>query len=174
MIVNHFTNGVRGSLKIELLFLKSKIVINMNTSKKFNVSGNKRTRIGIILFFFRVVLGLMLFTKGLIFLRNDGILRQVFSDTAFIHNFSLLKFLIPSIHLLGGFLILIGLYTRLMALLQLPLVIGAIIVLLNARYYPFFYAEILFALAILILLFIFLKFGDGFYSWRNLLQKDDH
>lgn len=115
----------------------------------------------------------MLFVKGFIFLRNDGILRRVFSETEIIQKISILKMFIPWIHILGGFLILIGLFTRKAAMVQLPLVIGAIVVLFNAKHYQFFKTEMFFAVTILVLLAIFLKFGDGFYSWRNLLQKEN-
>ena len=145
--------------------------MNMKKSKTRNISKDNSAFEGIFLFVLRIILGFMLFTKGFIFLRNDGILRRVFSETALVEKISILRMMIPWIHILGGFLILIGLYTRQAAFVQLPLVIGAIFVLLNAKQYPFFKAEMFFAVSILVLLGIFLKFGDGFYSWKNLLQK---
>jgi uncharacterized membrane protein YphA (DoxX/SURF4 family) len=126
----------------------------------------------IFLLFLRIILGLLLFIKGINFIRNDSILHQVFSEVELIQNLSVLRIVIPWIHILGGFFILIGVYTRLMILAQLPLVIGAIFVLLNAKQNTFFTVEIFFALTILVLLVFNLKFGDGFYSWKNLIKKE--
>ncbi|MFN5326196.1 MAG: DoxX family protein [Bacteroidota bacterium] len=120
----------------------------------------------------RVILGLMLFIKGINFIRNEGVLSKVFSEVELIQKLSLLQLIIPWIHILGGFFILIGVYTRLMTLIQIPLVIGAIFVLLSAKQNSFFNAEIYFALTILILLVLNIIFGDGFYSWKNLIRKE--
>lgn len=126
----------------------------------------------IFLLFLRIILGLLLFIKGINFIRNDSILHQVFSEVELIQNLSVLRIVIPWIHILGGFFILIGVYTRLMILAQLPLVIGAIFVLLSAKQNTFFTVEIFFAITILVLLVFNLKFGDGFYSWKNLIKKE--
>ncbi|MEY4573594.1 MAG: hypothetical protein RLZ10_2885 [Bacteroidota bacterium] len=144
----------------------------MHTSKESNSVVIKSPFTRNILFLFRVALGLMLFIKGINFIRNDGILRQVLSEAALIKKLSILELLIPLVHILGGFFILIGIYTRKAAMVQLPLVIGAIFVLLNAREYAFFNTEMFFAITILLLLLLYLKFGDGFYSWGNLIKKE--
>jgi len=80
----------------------------------------------VFLLLIRVALALLLFIKGINFIRNDGILRQVLSEAALIKKLSILELLIPLVHILGGFFILIGIYTRKAAMVQLPLVIGAI------------------------------------------------
>jgi putative oxidoreductase len=78
----------------------------------------EKNRIGKInLLLLRVVLALLLFIKGINFIRNESILRQVFSEVELTQKLSLLKLLIPWIHILGGFFILIGVYTRLMTLI---------------------------------------------------------
>jgi uncharacterized membrane protein YphA (DoxX/SURF4 family) len=128
---------------------------------------------GISSLLFRVLLGLLLFIKGILFLRNEGTLQQVFAESESIQKLSTLQLFIPWMHVLGGFLILIGLYTRLAILVQFPLVVGAIFVLLRAKQYAFFQTEMIFAVIILALLFICFKSGDGFYSWRNLIRKEN-
>ncbi len=120
----------------------------------------------------RVILGGALFIKGVDFVRNKVVLKQVISETDYIYKFSFLEVVIPWIHLLGGVFIAIGMYTRIVIYIQIPLVIGAIIVLLNTKNTSFQSPEIIFAVIILIMLLIYLKFGDGFYSWRNLIQKE--
>jgi uncharacterized membrane protein YphA (DoxX/SURF4 family) len=140
--------------------------------KNFKSQEEKRTFGKIFLLLTRVTLALLLFIKGVNFIRNESILNQVFTEVDLIKKLSLLRLLIPWIHILGGFFILIGVYTRLMILIQLPLVIAAIFVLLIEKQHAFFNTEIFFASTILALLAFDLKFGDGFYSWRNLIQKE--
>jgi hypothetical protein len=44
--------------------------------------------------------------------------------------------------------------------------------MLTVKQNSFFNAEIYFALTILVLLVLNLKYGDGMYSWRNLIKKE--
>jgi putative oxidoreductase len=120
----------------------------------------------------RVTLGGALFIKGVDFIRNKVVIRQVIAETDLLEKFSVLESAIPWIHILGGLLILIGMYTRLVIFIQIPLVIGAIIVLYNTKNSSFYSIEMIFAVIILIMLIIYLKFGDGFYSWKNLISKE--
>lgn len=125
----------------------------------------------IILLIFRVILGLTLFIKGVSFIRNKVLIETLVSKNAVLEKLTFLNVLIPFIHILGGFFILIGIYTRIAILIQIPIIIAAIIFLFNSGSdaYP---KEIAFALTLLIMLVVFLKFGDGFYSWKNLINKE--
>ncbi len=126
----------------------------------------------IIVLLFRVILGGALFIKGVDFIRNKAVLRQVISETDVLEKFSILEAAIPWIHILGGLLILIGIFTRIVLFIQIPIIIGAIIVLYNTKNTSFYSTEMIFAVTILLMLFIYLKFGDGFYSWKNLIHKE--
>lgn len=130
---------------------------------------NKNDRI--ILLIFRIILGLTLFIKGVSFIRNKVLIETLISKNAVLEKLTFLNVLIPFIHILGGFFILIGIYTRIAILIQIPIIIAAIIFLFNSgrEVYP---KEIAFALILLIMLVVFLKFGDGFYSWKNLINKE--
>ena len=127
-------------------------------------------RIAVLLF--RVILGGALFIKGVDFVRNKVVLKQVISETDYLDKFSFLEVAIPWIHILGGVFIAIGMFTRIVIYIQIPIVIGAIFVLLNTKNTSFQSPEMIFAVIILIMLLIYLKFGDGFYSWRNLIHKE--
>ena len=144
----------------------------MKSPEKSKIEREESRKLKYITLLFRVALGFMLFIKGVIFIRNDGVLRRVFSEVELVQSLSFLEFVIPWIHILGGFFILIGVFTRLMTLIQIPLIIGALYILLNARQYPFFNTEIIFAGSILVLLVVYVVFGDGFYSWRHLIRKE--
>src|SRR4249919_3910044 len=74
----------------------------------------------------RVVLGLCLFVKGFGFIRNTALLEAYISTTSFTDSASWLSTLIPWVHLLGGSMIIAGLFTRLGALFQIPILIGAV------------------------------------------------
>lgn len=131
----------------------------------------KKNSVTTLLLLFRIILGFTLFIKGINFVSNQEFLERLISNTALLKNLSFLKIVIPFIHILGGFLILIGVYSRLMILIQLPIIIAAIVFLLISGGMSY-YREIVFAFIILILLMSYLKFGDGFYSWKNLINNE--
>jgi uncharacterized membrane protein YphA (DoxX/SURF4 family) len=138
---------------------------------------NKKNRIGakqpnkLILLVFRIILGIILFAKGISFLRDKALLENLISNSITEEKFSIVGLLIPYIHIAGGFFIIIGLYIRVSILIQLPIIIGVIILLLESGGKPY-QGEILFSTLILILLLVQLVYGDGLYSWRNLLNKE--
>ena len=138
---------------------------------------NKKNRTGakqsnkLILLVFRIILGIILFAKGISFLRDKALLENLISNSITEEKFSIVGLLIPYIHIAGGFFIIIGLYIRVSILIQLPIIIGVIILLLESGGKPY-QGEILFATLILIMLLVQLVYGDGLYSWRNLLNKE--
>ena len=123
----------------------------------------------IVLLIFRVILGFTLFVKGINFVRNKEFLEGLISNIILLEKLSFLKIVIPFIHILGGFFIIIGVYTRLVILIQLPIIFAAIVLLMISGGTSY-YTEIIFALTILILLISYLKFGDGFYSWKKFVE----
>lgn len=131
----------------------------------------KKNSVTTLLLLFRIILVFTLFIKGINFVSNQEFLERLISNTVLLKNLSFLKIVIPFIHILGGFLILIGVYSRLMILIQLPIIIAAIVFLLISGGMSY-YREIVFAFIILILLMSYLKFGDGFYSWKNLINNE--
>jgi putative oxidoreductase len=142
----------------------------MNLSKSIKETNTKKTK-NVMLFLFRVILGLTLFIKGINFVRNQEFLEGLISNIALLEKLSFLKIVIPFIHLLGGFFIIIGVYTRLVIFIQLPIIMAAIVLLMISGGMSY-YREIAFALSILILLISYLKFGDGLYSWKNLIRNE--
>lgn len=135
----------------------------------YGIKGKRSKNVFFLLF--RAVLGIGLFAKGITFLRDKALIENLLSETATPEKLSFLEFLIPYLHLAGGFFILIGLYTRIAVLLQLPIIIGAVVLLFKSTS-NFQQGEFVFALTILIMLVIQLINGDGFYSWRNLINEE--
>lgn len=143
----------------------------MKLSNPIKETDRRKTTKNVILFLFRVILGLTLFIKGINFVRNQEFLEGLISNIVILQKLSFLKIVIPFIHLLGGFLIIIGVYTRLVIMIQLPIIMAAIVLLIISGGMSY-YREIAFALSILILLISYLKFGDGLYSWKNLIKNE--
>jgi putative oxidoreductase len=77
----------------------------------------------------RIGLGLILMAKGINFMHDTSILNRLFYGGAeqAQDNTHWLPIIITWANLLGGLLILIGMWTRLMCLLQIPILVGAII-----------------------------------------------
>src|SRR6266567_8266616 len=75
----------------------------------------------------RVALGVCLFAKGITFISNATLLERLLSGSAMASSSGALTILITFANLLGGFLLMVGLMTRLVALLEIPVLVGAII-----------------------------------------------
>lgn len=139
------------------------------TSKLKSIEANHHPRWLILL---RALLGLALFLRGIQFIRDQSLLVKAVESSSSLKSFVWLETVIPWVHLLGGVFILIGLFTRWAIIFQLPIVLGAII-FVNARDGIFVGSgELWFSILILILLVVFLVEGDGFLSWKKMLNKE--
>lgn len=120
----------------------------------------------------RIVLGLFLFFRGIQFIKNRATLEIIFSNTSELEKFNWLQVAIPWIHLLGGLFILMGILTRISTLFQIPILVGAIIYV-NTGKHPFTgVSELFFSIAVLVLSLVFLIEGDGYFSWKRILNKE--
>jgi uncharacterized membrane protein YphA (DoxX/SURF4 family) len=120
----------------------------------------------------RVALGLCLFVKGIFFLVNTSTLDALVHNNLVAHRSDWLVIGITWAHLLGGFLIIIGLFTRLAALIQIPILMGAII-FINTQREAFGNFELPFALIVLLLLILFLIEGSGPLSLDHFFSKHE-
>lgn len=119
----------------------------------------------------RVALGLILFVKGISFMSNASRLVELLESSIVVKGSAWWAIIITWAHLLGGFMIIIGLFTRLAVLVQIPILVGAIIFLnmhsgiFNPAY------ELPFAIVTLMLLLFFLVEGGGPLSLDNFFSK---
>ena len=120
----------------------------------------------------RIALGLCLFIKGISFMNNTVELDQMIAGSMISKGGSWLPLTITSAHLLGGFLIIIGLLTRWAVLLQIPILIGAVIFINSQKGMSAGGSELIFALVILVLLIFFLVEGGGPISLDNYFRKN--
>jgi putative oxidoreductase len=110
----------------------------------------------------RVVLGLCLFLKGFDFIQNSVELTGFFSATSYFSKATWLNTAIPWIHLLGGSMIIVGLFTRLWSLVQIPILLGAILfVNTKTEIAAGESSNLMFPIIILILLVFFFVEGGG-------------
>jgi len=120
----------------------------------------------------RVALGICLFIKGISFISDTADLQQLLAGREFTQSFPWLAYVIAWVHLFGGFMIIIGLFTRFAVLIQIPILLGAVL-LVNVSISPFSSSsEFGFSLVVLLLLFIFLVEGGGPLSLDNYFKQN--
>ena len=120
----------------------------------------------------RTVLGLCLIIKAIQFIKNTTVLEQIISQAPISADWYWLTILIPWLHLLGGSMIIAGLFTRLSAALQLPILIGAVIFINTKQSIFSGESNLLFSIAILLLLLVFVIEGGGPISLDNALRSN--
>ena len=114
----------------------------------------------------RIVLGFILFWKGITFIRDSSILQAMISQTGVgmvDNNSSVFAFIITYVNLLGGLFISVGLFTKTSAIIQIPILIGAII-FVNMRQSSGNTFELILSIIVLILLLVFAFKGSGTLS----------
>ncbi|HMK05686.1 MAG TPA: DoxX family protein [Ferruginibacter sp.] len=115
--------------------------------------------------FIRIALGVFLCYKGIDFLRNTSSLislmelRSPFSGFVII----LLGHYVAFAHVIGGFFLTIGMFTRAACLIQIPILLGAIIFINTSAGRDTFspYSELFLSIIVLLLLIYFLIVGNG-------------
>jgi uncharacterized membrane protein YphA (DoxX/SURF4 family) len=108
---------------------------------------------------FRVALGAMLLLRGVSFLNNLPELEKVIDQNNLTTYKTLLTNSIPWIHVAGGFLIIVGLFTRFAAFIQIPILVGALLFVNTKR--SIFETDLSLSVIILLLLVVFVIEGSG-------------
>ena len=122
-----------------------------------------------LLLLLRAALGIALVSKGISFISDMMSLKALLeSSFGFLPDW--IALVITWIHLLCGFLITIGLFTRLSALIQIPILIGAVIINLSMGIFTPG-SELLFSLLVLVLLVLFVFEGGGELSVDDYIKK---
>lgn len=115
---------------------------------------------------FRIALGLFITFKGLQFITQMNELENTTSGVntwfagAFIAHYVIFA------HILGGPLIVMGLFTRIVCLIQVPILIGAVFLVNAPRGFLSVgnHMELEISLVVLVGLIVFMVFGAGRYS----------
>lgn len=122
----------------------------------------------------RVTLGICLFVKGFGFIRNISLLERDITTVFVEKNPYWLTTLIPWLHILGGTMIIAGLFTRLSSLVQIPILLGAVFIVNAKKIFVSNDTDLLFSIVILILLFFFLFEGGGRLSLDHYFSKPNN
>jgi uncharacterized membrane protein YphA (DoxX/SURF4 family) len=127
-----------------------------------------------ILDLIRIILGLFLTVRGIVFLDKAPYLRDLIIENQAIEQppvvISAIIIYVTYIHLVGGVAIFLGLFTRLASLLQLPIVFGAVF-LVNILS-SFVNAELWLSILVLGLLMMYVIIGSGPISLDRVIR--DH
>ena len=122
---------------------------------------------------FRIALGVFITYKGALFAMNLESLETTIAGVNMRYTAVALAHYVIFAHLLGGPLIAFGLLTRIMCLIQLPLLIGAVI-LVNAKEFSSAGSKMELEVSVLVLvgLIVFMIFGAGKYSIDEKRRKE--
>ena len=120
----------------------------------------------------RVLLGVFLFYKGVVFIQNIDVLKTVINQSPFLTVLSFwLAHYIVFAHLAGGILIVLGLLTRVAILAQLPILLGALIFVHTPTGLFDVHSETGLSILVLLLLCIFLIEGSGPISYDGYMRR---
>jgi putative oxidoreductase len=117
--------------------------------------------------FIRVILGFILFWKGIEFIQDSSRLESLLQNSRFDivgRNIRQLTYVIPYINLLGGLFIASGLLTRWTSLIQIPILIGAVIFSNLQGGMSFSNTDLVLSIVTLLLLIVFVIKGSGYIS----------
>lgn len=120
------------------------------------------------IFILRIVVGLSLILKAYNFFNNREVLENAFHGSGFLSSTSWLIPLIPWVNLVGGIMLVVGLFTRLAAMVQIPLMFGAVL-FVNLK--DTATADLPFSFLILVLVIVFSFVGGGYFSLDNAYRK---
>ena len=134
-----------------------------------------QSHVDIVIDLVRMYLGVGLFVKGLYFLMHKEQMQTLLesADNVAFAQGAAAHYVIP-VHLVGGLLLAIGLLTRLAALVQMPILIGAV--------FYFWLPQVLFfeqrqnfefAMLVLFLLVLIFVYGAGRLSVDYLITKKE-
>src|ERR1051326_7557752 len=111
--------------------------------------------------FFRVVLGIVIFIKGLYFVQNTDAINAMLANSAVSIYSVFFAHCVALAHLVGGVLIAIGLITRTAAVIQMPILLAAIIFVHSQHGFFYNQSELGLSIIVLAMLIFFFVFGSG-------------
>lgn len=119
----------------------------------------------------RIVLGLFLFLKGILFLQHNTDVFHFINSGAEVYTAGKAHLLISLVHIAGGLMITFGFLTRLALLCQFPIIIGTLLVVSPKRGSSVSVEELILSLLIVGLLLFFMIVGPGRYSVDNKVLR---
>ena len=127
----------------------------------------------ILVLVLRVILGLIITFKGIVFINNFEYLDSLLRHSTFSAGISFWLYYIVFAHLLGGIFIIVGLLTRVAVLIQVPVLAGAVFFINPWEHGFALNGEFALSLLVLCMLLYFLIMGPGEISMENYLKNHD-
>lgn len=115
----------------------------------------------------RIFLGIALFVRGLILLSDPAAISELAGENKLYWWYSY----ITIIHLIGGLLLTLGLLTRIAALLQIPILVGAVFFIHMWQGLITEGQSLELAALVLVLLIVYFLFGSSSLSLDNYFAK---
>jgi len=140
----------------------------MNAIQQLNTWGERQQPMAILLI--RVAVGLLLLFKGFSFISHTPELEALISTNNFPNQAHWLAGYVTWAHLFGGVMIMLGLMTRIAALIQLPILIGAVFFINAGTGIMTVDPQISLSVLVLLLLIFFLIVGGGRFSMDRYLR----
>ncbi|MDQ6904579.1 MAG: DoxX family protein [Bacteroidota bacterium] len=115
----------------------------------------------------RIALGLILFWKGISFIRDASDLQEMLQRMSIgvvDKNTEWIAFLITYLNLLGGLFIIVGLFTKTSCIVQIPILIGAVFFVNTSEGLNQSTTELILSAVVLVLLIVFAIIGSGAIS----------
>lgn len=120
----------------------------------------------------RIYLGVGLFIKAISFIKYRDDLVQTMLDSNIMFSGTGLAHYVILTHLIGGLLMVIGLGTRVAALIQIPTLAGAVFFVHGSGGAFNFAEELRFSALVLFILLLFVWYGSGPLSLRAMLKSE--
>jgi putative oxidoreductase len=117
----------------------------------------------------RIFLGIVLFVRGIIMFSNPSAITSLAGG----QNLYYWHSVIMVAHLFGGILLALGYQTRLAALLQLPILIGAVFFVHLGQGLVAEGQSLELSVLVMFLLVVYLLFGSGLFALDNAKNKKD-
>lgn len=141
----------------------------INSSARVNSASNPVWMDGL-----RILLGLFLFVKGIMFLEHTSEVFYIFSQSQDVLSLRKASILTSVVHIVGGLMIAFGCLTRLALLCQFPILIGAVLIVNPQRGVQAGNTELWLSVFITCLLLFFMIVGPGRYSIDNKILRQKH
>ncbi|GAA4427941.1 DoxX family protein [Pontibacter saemangeumensis] len=122
----------------------------------------------------RILLGLFLFLKGIMFLEHTSDVFYILSSSQDILSLERATILTSVVHIVGGLMIAFGCLTRLALLCQFPILIGAVLIVNPQRGVHVGNTELWLSIIVTGLLLFFMIVGPGRYSVDNKILRQKH
>ena len=119
--------------------------------------------------YLRIPFGTLLVIKGLFFIYNSTVLVHLMQQYNLGDSY-LLAYLISWVHIIGGVFLAIGLFTRTAALVQLPILVGAVFFVNTHRDMSTGSGEFFLSIIVLLLLLFYLIEGPGKFSLDSVIR----